>query len=112
MRLLGLDTEWIIVPFSSKGMNHMVYLAHVATDVWRVLSFSDITLRFNDHAATQFRDRQMPHPIISRRAVRKRHRPRIKSQKTARSVNMLNHVTTISVRSAASALQSQEISPR
>ena len=69
--------------------------------------------RFNDHAATQFRDRQKPHPLISRRAVLKRnYRPRMKSQKTARSVNMLNHVTTISVLSATSALQSQKMSPR
>ena len=36
---------------------------------------------------TQIQDRQKPHPVISRRAVRRRHyRPRIKSQKTARSV--------------------------
>ena len=39
MQLLGLDTERIIVPFSSKGVNHMAYLAHVATDVWCVLLF-------------------------------------------------------------------------
>ena len=35
----------------------------------------------------QFRDRQKPHPLTSRRAVRIRHyRPKIKSQNTARSV--------------------------
>ena len=35
----------------------------------------------------QFQDRQKPHPLISRRAVRRRHyRPRMKSQKTVRSV--------------------------
>ena len=35
---------------------------------------------------SQFQERQKPHPLISRRAVRRRHyRPRIKSQKTARS---------------------------
>ena len=39
MSQLGLDTEWIIVPFSSKGVNHMAYLAHQATVVWRVLLF-------------------------------------------------------------------------
>ena len=39
MQLLGLDTERIIVPFFSKGVNHMSYLAHVATDVWCVLLF-------------------------------------------------------------------------
>ena len=33
LRQLGLDTERIIVPFSSKGVNHMAYLAHVATVV-------------------------------------------------------------------------------
>ena len=34
----------------------------------------------------QFQDRQKPHPLISRRAVRRRHyRSRIKSQKTAQS---------------------------
>ena len=72
MRLLGL--EWTIVPFSSKSMNHMAYLAHVATDVWCVhvcycLSNSYAIVirhnrRFNDHAATQFRDRQKPHPLF------------------------------------------------
>ena len=37
MRLLGVDTERIIVPFSWKSVNHMAYLAHVATVVWYVL---------------------------------------------------------------------------
>ena len=48
---LGVGTEWIIVPFSSKGLNHMAYLAHVATVVMVCAtvcltvmpSFSDIT---------------------------------------------------------------------
>ena len=31
LRQLGLDTKGTIVPFSSKGVNHMAYLAHVAT---------------------------------------------------------------------------------
>ena len=39
LRQLGLDTERIIVPFSSKGVNHIAYLAHVATVVWCVLLF-------------------------------------------------------------------------
>ena len=53
LRQLGLDTERIIAPFSWKGVNHVAYLAHVATVTWRVLlfclsnsfmpSFSDIT---------------------------------------------------------------------
>ena len=34
-----LYTEPIIVPFSSKGVNQMAYLAHVATVVWCVLLF-------------------------------------------------------------------------
>ena len=38
-RLLGLDTARISVPFSSKGVNHMAYLAHVVTAVWCVLLF-------------------------------------------------------------------------
>ena len=38
-RLLGLDAERISVPFSSKGVNHMAYLAHVVTVVWCVLLF-------------------------------------------------------------------------
>ena len=29
--------ERIILPFSSKSMNHMAYLAHVATVVWCIL---------------------------------------------------------------------------
>ena len=33
LRQLGLETERIIVFFSSKGVNHMAYLAHVATVV-------------------------------------------------------------------------------
>ena len=36
---LGLDTKRISMPFSSKGMNHMAYLDHVATVVWCVLLF-------------------------------------------------------------------------
>ena len=36
---LSLDTEWIIVSFSSKGLNHRAYLAHIATAVWCVLLF-------------------------------------------------------------------------
>ena len=39
LRLLGLNTERIIVPFSSKGVNHTAYLAHVTTDVWCILLF-------------------------------------------------------------------------
>ena len=39
MRLLGLDTERIIVPFSSKGVNHMAYQEREATVVWCVLLF-------------------------------------------------------------------------
>ena len=39
LRQLGLDTERIIVPFSSKGVSHVAYLAHVATVVRRVLLF-------------------------------------------------------------------------
>ena len=35
----GLDTERISVPFSSKGVNHMAYLAYAATVVWCVLLF-------------------------------------------------------------------------
>ena len=123
MRLLGFDTERIIVPFSLKSMNHMAYITHVVTDVWCVrvcycLSNSYAIVirhsrRFNNHAAIQFRDRQKPHPLNSRRAVRRRHyRPRMKSQKTTRSVNMLNHVPTISVLSATSDLQSHKLSPR
>ena len=38
-RLPGLDTEWIIVHFSSKGMNHIMYLAHMDTVIWYVLLF-------------------------------------------------------------------------
>ena len=34
LRLLGLDTERIIVPFSSKGVNHVAYLARVAIVMW------------------------------------------------------------------------------
>ena len=33
---LGLDTEQITVPFSSKGVKHMAYLAHVATVLWYI----------------------------------------------------------------------------
>ena len=36
---LGLDKERIIVPFSSKGVNRMANLTHVATDVWCVCLF-------------------------------------------------------------------------
>ena len=36
---LGLDTERIIVPFSSKGVNRMTYLAHAVTVVWFELLF-------------------------------------------------------------------------
>ena len=51
LRLLGLDTERIIVPFSSKDVSSMVYLACMATVTWCVAtacltvmpSFSDIT---------------------------------------------------------------------
>ena len=39
LRQLGLDTERISVPFSSKVVNHMAYLADVATVVWCVLLF-------------------------------------------------------------------------
>ena len=39
LRLLGLDTERIAVPFSSKGVNRMVYPAHAATVVTCVLLF-------------------------------------------------------------------------
>ena len=50
-RLLGLDTERIIVRFSSKGVNHVAYLTHVVTVVkvcatvclTVTSSFSDIT---------------------------------------------------------------------
>ena len=38
--LLGLDTEWIIVPFYLNGMYRMAYLARVATVVWCVLLFA------------------------------------------------------------------------
>ena len=31
--------ERIILPFSSKGVNYMAYLSHVATVVWCVLLF-------------------------------------------------------------------------
>ena len=85
-RQLGIDTKQIIVPFSSKGVNHGAYLALVDTVVWCALlvyltvvpSFSD-NRRFN--YPPQFEARQEPHPLIPRRAVRRRHyRPRIKSQ--------------------------------
>ena len=35
----NLPTVIIRVPFSSKGVNHMAYLAHVATVIWCVLLF-------------------------------------------------------------------------
>ena len=61
----------------------------------------------------QFQDLQKPRPLNSRHAIQRRHySPRIKSQKTTRSVNMLNHVTTTSVLSTTSALQSPKMSPR
>ena len=84
MRQLGSDKERIIVPFFSKGVNHMAYLARVVTVVSCVcycLSNSyGIVFRHNQHSnyRPQFQDRQKPHPLISRRAVRRRHyRPRI-----------------------------------
>ena len=40
LRQLGLDAERISVPFSSKGVHHMAYLAHVATAVSCVLLFA------------------------------------------------------------------------
>ena len=93
LRRLGLDAERIIVLFSAKGVNRMAYLAHVVTVVWCVcccLSNSyAIVFRHNRrfNCRSQFHDRQKPNPLISRRAVRRRHyRPRFKSQKTARSV--------------------------
>ena len=76
----------------SKGMNHMAYLAHVATDDGVLYCLSNscaIVFRNNQRFdyQPQFQDQQKPHPLISRRAVRRRHyRSRIKSQKTARSV--------------------------
>ena len=88
MRLLGLDTERIIVPFSSKGVNDMAYRDHVSTVVWCVcycLSNSYAIVfrhkrRFNYQP--QFQNRQKPQPLISRRAVRRRHyRPIIKYQR-------------------------------
>ena len=39
LRQLCLDTERIIIPFSSKGVNHIGYLAHVATVEGCVLRF-------------------------------------------------------------------------
>ena len=45
MQLLGLDTERIIVPFASKDVNHMAYLAHVATFLWCVLLCDVIVFR-------------------------------------------------------------------
>ena len=44
---LGLDTERIIVPFSSKGVNHMAYLANFATVVWWKLKFDTIIPYFH-----------------------------------------------------------------
>ena len=39
LRQLVLDTERIIVPFFSKGVNRMAYRARAATDVRRMLLF-------------------------------------------------------------------------
>ena len=39
LQQLGLETERIIVPFSSKGANNTAYLAHVVTVAWCVLLF-------------------------------------------------------------------------
>ena len=90
LRLLGLDTERIIVPFSSKGVNHMAYLAHVATVVWCatvcltvVPSFSDIT----DTSTIGHRFKTDRNPLFHvAQYLRRHYRPTIKSQKTARSV--------------------------
>ena len=69
LQLLGLDTERIIVPFSSKAWT-TAYLAHVATVVWCVLMFVSynivITVRYNYQP--QFQDQQPLHPFNSRRA--------------------------------------------
>ena len=66
----------------------MAYLAHVVTVIWCVcycLSNSyAIVFRHNRRFSyrRKFQDRQKPHPLISRRAVRIRHsRPRIKSRR-------------------------------
>ena len=48
LRQLGLDTELIIVPFSSKDMNHVAYLAHVATVV-RCCSSDNYIFNFIRH---------------------------------------------------------------
>ena len=91
LRQLGLDTERIIVYFSSKGVNHVEYRASVVEVVWCVPQFVyQLCHRIQTHRhfnyRSQFQYRQKPHPLISSRAVRRRHyRPRIKYQKTARS---------------------------
>ena len=86
-RLLGLDTERISVPFSSKGVNHMAYLAHVVTVVWCALLFvQQLCRRFQTEqtfrlSATVPRPTEAV-PLISRRAVRRRHyRQRINLRK-------------------------------
>ena len=88
------DTERMIVTFSSKGVNHISYLAHVITVAWcvcyRLCNSYAIVFRRNRHInyRPQFQDRQRPHILISRRAVRRRrhYRQIIESQQTARSV--------------------------
>ena len=87
IRLLGLDTQRIIGPLPTKGVNHMAYLAHLATLCTTVClrvtpSSSDITdVSTIGHSFKTDRSRA---PSFH---VRRRHyRPIIKSQKTARSV--------------------------
>ena len=88
LQQLGLDTERIIVPFSSKGVNHMcvpgpMSFTPLYVDCCRFAEFCDIVFRqyrrFNYRP--QFQDWQSPHLLISRRAVRRRnYRQIIKSR--------------------------------
>ena len=79
---LGLDTEWIIVPFFPKSVNHMAYLAHVVTVIWCLLLFVfaihcsvlkssflfcyAIVFKHKGcfNCPPQFQDQQSPHPLF------------------------------------------------
>ena len=84
---LGLDSEWIIVLLSSKGVNNIAYLAHMWPQLYHVLyclsnSYA-IFFRHNRqfNYRPQFQDWQLPQPLISHRTERRRHyRPKIKSR--------------------------------
>ena len=79
LRQLGLDTERIIVPFSSKDVNHIACIAHPVTDEWCVLLFVQHVPSFSDITEVATIGHSSRPTEAARHAVRGQHyRPRIK----------------------------------